>query len=183
MIIGGWAWSADASFGFQQDEDTNQEASGCRSHLWRNELVSRRNLVTEARFLFFGWHGYKGARRRSTTSVSHWLGCLKGGRVALHQRTSIPSLKGRSSRKFPEMALSILGWISLASAIGELIRSLLSFTCLKRASSGKPNCNWCSTAENWIRRRSRNHSRPGEKFTLFQMKLIAFISGILRRCF
>ena len=79
------------------DEDTNQEASGCRSHLWRNELVSRRNLVTEARFLFYGWHGYKGARRLSTTSVSNWLGCLKGGRVALHQRTSIPSLKGRSS--------------------------------------------------------------------------------------
>ena len=52
-------------------------ASGCRSHLWRNELVWRRNVVAEVgfRFLWMAW--IQGGSTHAYDKCSRWVGMLK----------------------------------------------------------------------------------------------------------
>ena len=77
---------------------TALNASGCHSHLWRNELVWRRNVVAEAGFCFLQAAWKRGSSIHAYNKCSDGLGCLNRGRQAFHQWRSIPYLElGRSS--------------------------------------------------------------------------------------
>ena len=80
-ISEGRAWSADASFRFVDEgtpiRTTALNASGCRSHLWRNELVWRRNLVAEARFSFLRMAWIQEGSTPAYNKCSWWVGMLK----------------------------------------------------------------------------------------------------------
>ena len=81
VISEGRAWSAEASFRFIQMRTpirtTALNASGCRSHLWRNELVWRRNLVAEARFSFLRMAWIQGGSTPAYNKCSWWVVMLK----------------------------------------------------------------------------------------------------------
>ena len=82
VISEGRGWSADASFRFVNEEDTNQDGGPqclrmSLTPVQRNELVWRRNGVAEVGFRFLRVAWIRGGSTHAYNKCSWWVGMLK----------------------------------------------------------------------------------------------------------
>ena len=93
--------------------------------------------------------------------------------------SSVSCVNGRTKARFWLFLKDIL--FVFWPIIFHLLAGCYSCESFLRASPGKPNRNWCSTTKNWLRRRSRNHSRTGVTssfvFVILEIFMCVFVQG------